>query len=253
MDTNRQLPVVVLCGGRATRFGGAEKHLLRVASNRVIDLAVSPFRQLASSWVFATTPAHTHLVHYLNQVTLPGTKQIVYDSQEGGGVCLAVQSAVASLDVDRLVLIHGDEVAIGLDAEAMLDSHDRTGAAVTLACTRKEPAVRDFFVEASPDGLVNNIYRHAGPAGSCFGIGAFICERSALNQVGSFRTWPDQLAHWTQQRQLRCLVSDCLFFNINRQEDIRALQRHLARPSGASQQADAGDEPRGDATGESAQ
>ena len=187
--------VVVLAGGRATRFPrklertiGGEAMLTRVCRNAIeTGLPV---------YVSGSTEFSPQLVRHLN---LP----VLQDRWPGAGPLRALLSAAQSLDCDRIVALAGDEVSAGPALFRTLDAAWRAGDEA--AVPRHGSAVE--------------------PLAALYARLALVREAGALLDLG------DESMHALVARlRTRFVnVSGAYFANINTPEDAERVEKAFAR------------------------
>ncbi len=226
-----QTPVVVLCGGAATRMadvthGDTPKHLLNVGGQTVLERAIEPF--MAAGQIVLATGIHGDKIQNFVSDRYSQDKVVCSPEDRPLGVIGALSQAVVRFNITgQFMIVHGDEITPDLDLADMYASHQAAGADLTVLTTAKVPAVKDFAFRVDSDGRALGFDREevakADPLASNFGIGTFVCEQSALPTMGKHEAWGAFLQDMIAERRLHAYTSQVTFQNINRPADLAAL------------------------------
>jgi len=111
----RDASALILCGGRATRFGGVAKHQLVVDGVAIADRLVR-----------AVEPHVAEILASASDAPIAGTRA-VRDSQLGTGPLAGIAGGLAACTTDWLVVVAGDMPYVTSDVIALLIARARDG------------------------------------------------------------------------------------------------------------------------------
>ncbi|MDB5170207.1 MAG: mannose-phosphate guanylyltransferase [Candidatus Saccharibacteria bacterium] len=224
-------PVIVLCGGagsRMTELTGdtRPKHLLRAGGRAVLEHAIEPL--MPAGQIILATGNHADQIEAFVANTFDKDKVICSAEPRPLGVIGALSRILVEHAIDgQFIIANGDEITPGLDLSAMRQSHQHSGAELTVLTATKTAGIKDFSFTIDGGGRATSLRRTDelldDESASNFGIGTFFCEQSAIDTMQASPDWTSFLRAMLQDRRLGVYVTDTVFYNLNRPADLQAL------------------------------
>ncbi len=188
-EARRSVEVLVLAGGLGTRLPGPAPKAIRPVAGKALILRVAqPFLDAGySGFTFLLGNGADQVASVLDRApALSGAKRMVEDSPLGTGG--AVLHALEKAGCETAMVVNGDTLFRGLDVEALVKRHVRTGAVATLAGARVEAAARFGALRVTDDGRLEAFEEKVAASPGWVYAGCMVVDaRGFLEMAGSVR------------------------------------------------------------------
>ncbi|MCW8087508.1 nucleotidyltransferase family protein [Sabulicella glaciei] len=225
------MKAVIMAGGRGTRLGPYTalfpKPLVPLGEGMpVLELLL---RQLRSAGVEEVILAVNHLHHLLRAFFGDGERiglRIRYSLEDKPLGTAGPLGAVLDEVGDTFFVTNGDLLTT-LDFKSMLQEHEQTGAAATVASFRREVKIDFGLLETDPKmRMTGYIEKPSYP--HLVSMGCYVLQREAVRnhvQPGAYLDMPDLMrALVRDDHHVHCHAPDCRWLDIGRPDDYATAQ-----------------------------
>jgi len=232
------VPVIVLCGGTATRLveithDAIPKHLIRIRDKTILGHSLDPFKNIVPNIILCTGFLGEQIQNYFRD----GSNfnfNIRYSHQpQPQGIIPAINRALQDYQINSTFIIHhGDEVSVNLNVEEMYQFHQQKMSSFTMAVTRLEAITKDYVFWLDTESKAEGFIRHPLPdqdlSGGFFGIGTFICEPEIIPLFKPEWSREELLKQVTERKLMFCFQTEAEFYNLNTLDAIEKFRKRLA-------------------------
>ena len=227
-----EVPVIVLCGGLATRLadvtqGKLPKHLLEAGNQTILEYALEPYSKFEK--IILATSNHADQIESFVHSRLDEKQLLLSPEPKPLGVIDAVEKAITRYNISgRFMMANGDEVALGFEPTTMLSQHIASGSELTILTTTFLTSTPDFAFTIDQESRALNFKRTQelknDEVATNFALGTFVCEESILPTMTDHKDWVSFLRVMTTDHRLHVYTTDIPFYNINHPGDLEKLR-----------------------------
>ena len=228
------IPAIVLAGGLGTRLaavsGGAPKPMVAVAGRPFIDhvldmLVEAGIQQIILAVSYRWEALRDHLGDSYRGASLAYSVET-----EPLGTGGAILKCFRDHGLERALILNGDTL-FRVDLGALLETHRRERAPVTMALRKLDDTSRYGFVTCDSTGRVDAFHEKVAGRSGLINGGIYVVEREALDRAAlpeRFSFERDFLQKYVAELRPAALESNSYFVDIGIPEDLERARHELA-------------------------
>ncbi len=241
MFGGRTVAVVVLAGGKGTRFRGVagtgQKVLWSVAGKPLIQYTTDLLDPtVIGHVVFNLGYRAKDVKEWVKMQALP-FRRVSMSTQRKWTFRDAVTRAVAMIDEEVVVICNADEIRTGLNLNEVIDFHCRQGALVTLIGVRKRRLGRYRLLHVNEERVLTaseycpERFREDDETEGLVNGGIAVLRREALLHLDASDLsagWDAMLKPLTAMRQIRVFIAmNVGYYNVGTREELIEVEAYL--------------------------
>ena len=228
------IPAIVLAGGLGTRLaavsGGAPKPMVPVAGRPFIDhvldmLVEARIQQIILAVSYRWEALRDHLGDSYRGASLAYSVET-----EPLGTGGAILKCFRDHGLERALILNGDTL-FRVDLGALLETHRRERAPVTMALRKLDDTSRYGFVTCDSTGRDDAFHEKVAGRSGLINGGIYVVEREALDRAAlpeRFSFERDFLQKYVAELRPAALESNSYFVDIGIPEDLERARHELA-------------------------